>query len=79
MTQTIEIDRKAIERANGYRQMMSSWAWKDFQNILNAKRTEALEKGIDCNDIKDVQLQRGIVKCIDSIATDIGYIVGDSL
>ena len=71
-------DAKSIERANSYRQMMDSWAWKDFEaNILNAKRIDALEKAIFSTTMEDVQLERGKVKCVDAIKADIGYILGD--
>lgn len=68
---------KAIERANSYRDMMRSWAWKDFEEILKNERQTALEQAVVCSDIKDVQMYRGIVKCIDSINSELESILRD--
>lgn len=34
--------KKAIERANAYREMMNLWAWKDLMNELEGIRQDAL-------------------------------------
>lgn len=69
---------KSIEKANSYRLMMSSWAWKDFEiNILNQKRLDALEAGINAPSMEMVQVERGKVKCVDSIHADLGFIMSD--
>ena len=67
---------KAIERANSYRQMMDLWAWKDLQSFLESTRTAALESAVISDEIKDIQMWRGYVKCLDSINSHIGYILG---
>lgn len=72
-----ETDRlKAIERANSYRQMMDLWAWKDFERFLDETRQSALEKGIKTKDSDERNDLRGIVLCIDSIKSELGYILG---
>lgn len=67
--------KKAIERANSYRQMMELWAWKDFFKFIEDLRREALESAIEKDSIKDVQVQRGIVKAVDKIQSEIDYIL----
>jgi hypothetical protein len=64
-------DPKAIERANSYRDMMRSWAWKDFEEIMKSERQSALEAAIVSSDIKDVQEKRGFVRCIDSLFSEL--------
>lgn len=68
-------DPKDIERANSYRQMMSIWAWKDFEKELETIRQDALEMAIISTDLQQVYIQRGIVKCIDSIKASVGSIL----
>ena len=42
---TQEIDKKkAIERANSYREMMNSWAWKDFVSLLESIQKEGIDE-----------------------------------
>lgn len=69
------IDGKAIERANSYRDMMRSWAWKDFEELMKGERQSALERGISASDLKDVQLNRGFVQCIDSLQAELESIL----
>lgn len=68
-------DAKAIERANSYRMMMDQWAWKDFDLIMDDTRKNALEKAVFASSMEEVQIQRGIVKCIDSLKNDVGFIL----
>ncbi len=71
-----EEDRvKAVERANSYRQMMEQWAWKDFKSILDQTRQSALERGINASMIEETQVQKGFVKCIDSIYGELNFIL----
>ena len=67
---------QAVERANSYRIMMESWSWKDFQKFMEEERRTALEMAIHADDIRDIQVQRGIVKAFDSIQAHLGYILG---
>lgn len=66
---------KAIERANSYRQMMDLWAWKDFEKYLDETRQNALETGIRTKDNDERNNLRGIVLCVDSIKSELGYIL----
>lgn len=66
---------QAIERANAYREMMQSWAWKDYCKILNTTRMDALEKAVVSKTMEEVQVQRGIVKAIDLITGEISFIM----
>ena len=66
---------KAIEKANSYRSMMDTWAFKDFKSFLDEERKTALQLAIHSDDIKDIQLQRGIVKCLDAIESHLGYVL----
>ena len=71
-------DARAIERASSYRNMMDSWAWKDFHgSVLKEIRQEALEKAIVAETMDQVQMARGYVKCLDSIESQLGYILGE--
>lgn len=71
---------QSIEKANAYRQMMESWAWKDFEkNILDAKRLDALEAGISSSTMDAVQMERGKVKCVDAIKADLHFILAESM
>lgn len=74
-TTAIMSDGKAIERANSYRDMMNSWAWKDFEEIMKSERQAALERGISASDLKDVQINRGFVQCVDSLQSEIESIL----
>lgn len=71
-------DSKSIERANSYRQMMSVWAWTDFSILLDTIRQDALESAINSTDLTQVYIQRGIVKCVDKIRGEIGFILEDT-
>lgn len=64
-------EAQKIERANLYRTMMESWAWKDFMEIVNHERQNALEQAIIAPKTEDVLMFRGFVKCIDSILSEI--------
>lgn len=66
----------SIEKANAYRQMMELWAWKDYQRFLDEMRKSALEMAINSEDLKDIQVQRGIVRACDSITAELGYVLG---
>lgn len=66
---------KATERATAYRDMMNSWAWKDFSRVMGEKRQDALEQAIMAPDMEEVQIARGIVKCIDSLNSEVSYIL----
>lgn len=66
----------AIERANSYRDMMKMWAWKDLQNFLDDARITALNHAVASDEIKDIQVQRGIVRAIDAIYSHIGFVTG---
>lgn len=65
---------KSIERADSYRAMMGSWAWKDFEDILRNERQVALEQAVVSSKIEDVNIYRGVVKCIDSITSELDSI-----
>lgn len=69
-------DSKAIERAESYKSMMNTWAFKDFEQFLKDERQKALEIGIAASSIEGVQLNRGKVLEIDSILSELDSIVG---
>ena len=76
MTPVIEgLNKREIERANAYRQMMEMWAWKDFQAFLDEERNSALESAIVLNDISQIQVQRGKVQSLDAIKGQLSYIL----
>lgn len=66
---------EAQELASGYRSMMEGYAWKHFKAFLDNERMTALEMAINSDELKDIQLQRGIVKGLNSIESHIGYIL----
>lgn len=66
-------DAKDLEKSGQYRQMMELWAWKDFQKFMDDLKQSSLNSAIICDDIKDVQLYRGYVKCLDSISSHLSY------
>lgn len=68
-------DEKAIERASSYRQMMSNWAWKDLESVFDTIRQDALESGINSESMEKVYIQKGIVKCVDRIKSEISAIL----
>ncbi len=69
-------DKAKQEKAAAYQLMMSNWAWSDFQkNVLDEIRKEALEAAINSDDIKMIQVGRGMVKTIDRIMSDLDYIL----
>jgi len=55
--------------------MMNTWAWKDFEEILKNERQTALEQAVVASKIEDVNTYRGVVKCIDSIMSEVDSIV----
>lgn len=68
-------DQKAKEKAQAYKEMMNSWAYKDFENTMNDIRSEALEKAIASSSMEEVQVQRGIVKAIDRLKAEAAYVL----
>ncbi len=68
---------KEQERSISYKQMMELWAWKDFQLFLDSERQMALELAINSEDLKDIQLNRGKVKQLDSISAHLGFTIND--
>lgn len=79
MTDPIEkaaTDKAKGERAQLYRAMMQSWAWRDFEDeMLNAERKASLERAISASKIESVFEERGRVKLIDEIRNGLGYIL----
>ncbi len=69
------MNTKAIERAESYRSMFNMWAWKDFTEILRNERQTALEQAVVASKIEDVNVYRGIVRCIDSLMSELDSIV----
>jgi len=65
-----------VLKSNAYRDMMNSWAWKDFEKFLEETRISSLESAVVCDEVKDIQLWRGYVKCLDSIKSHLGYVLG---
>ncbi len=74
---------QSIERANSYRQMMESWAWKDFQTVMTALKTEA-RTGMDALDVDNITVARtaeylGYIKAFNKIENELGYILAGTL
>lgn len=69
------LDQKAKEKAQAYKEMMNSWAWKDHMNFMDEMRREALEKAIATSSMEEVQVQRGIVKAIDRLKGEADYVL----
>ena len=67
--------KKKIERANSYREMMGTWAWKDFVQVLKELRQSNLEAVIFVDSVEAIQLARGQVKSVDTILANVGYIL----
>lgn len=63
------------ELASAYRAMMDSYAWKHLKAFIDAEKTAAYEMAINSDELKDIQLQRGIVKSLNMIESHIGYIL----
>lgn len=72
---TEQEQKEAIERSNSYRQMMEMSAWKEFSEFLDHVRNSALEIAIEGSKMEDVQVQRGVVKCVDTIRGELNYIL----
>lgn len=69
---------KRIERANSYRDMINSWAWKDLMVIAEEKKSEILEKMFmsDDIDVKKVNFAKGYKAALDDIfKNEIGFIL----
>lgn len=74
--------RKAIERANAYREMMSLWAWKDFvENVIGEIRNQSIKQfdDIPTSDLASgavyVAEARGIRKGLTKALDEVGYIL----
>jgi len=79
---TQEIDKKkAIERSNSYREMMNSWAWKDFVSLLESIQKEGIDE-IDrafnlTGELRELGINNGIAKraVISRIFSEINFII----
>lgn len=68
-------NKAAIERANAYRQMFEMWAWKDFKGILDELRKDALNSAIYASNMDEIHGQRGAVKILDRIESELGFMM----
>jgi len=65
---------KAQEKSTAYLHMTQTWAWRDFEkNILDTIRQDALESFMTNSD--SPEKLRGMVKAIDLIKSQVGYIL----
>ena len=79
---TQEIDKKkAIERANSYREMMNSWAWKDFVSLLESIQKEGIDE-IDrafnsTGELRELAINNALAKrvVISRILSEINFIL----
>jgi hypothetical protein len=65
------------ERGSAYRDMVGTWAWRDFMNILNDIRASSLENAIISSNMENIQVERGKVQCIDTIKNEVDYILNE--
>lgn len=74
--------RRAIERANSYREMMDLWAWKDFQSILKQHRSSAIQSitSFDASSANLCQVGeiRGALKELDQIEFELSSILNNN-
>lgn len=70
-------NKKEIERANAYRDMMNMWAWKDFMRVLENQREAIINDFVSSLDseVLYVGILKGKMQQIDSIKLEVGYIV----
>ena len=66
---------KAQERAAAYREMMASWAWKDYSALKADMRQSALERAIIAGKLEDVQVARGAVQALDGLDSEVNFIL----
>ena len=75
-------DKKAIERANSYREMMNLWAWKDFVNeveLLRAASANTIDTVVlDENAPMVIAEARGERKGLSKILTIASQILEDT-
>lgn len=73
--------RKAVERANAYRDMMNTWAWKDLEKIIEEIRTNAF-RTIDnapVNDVLNLQVvySKGVRAGLTQMLSEINFLLGE--
>lgn len=69
---------KAIEKANSYRQMMESWAWKDLIATAEENKTSILNNILNGDQTTERQIGylKGYRDAVDQIFKDhIGYVL----
>lgn len=73
-----ELDkRKAIERANSYRDMLNLWAWKDLMGQIRDEKDARIEKLLVVGG--DVEFVRGFTAALRFIDTSIAYILSEGV
>lgn len=73
--------RQAIERANAYREMMNSWAWKDLRERIERIKWNSVTM-IDEPNARDVNLvqvgeSRGVRMGFAQMESEINFILGE--
>lgn len=62
------------EKAVAYRQMFELFAWKDFQANLVDEKQAAINSMVASDDMKDIHVSRGIIKCLNSIESFLEHV-----
>ena len=65
---------QAIERANSYRMMLDSWAWKDLWARIEEEKSGKLEALMTQEGSDDLDFTRGFVKAINWIKDEISFV-----
>ena len=71
-------DAKAIERANAYREMTNSWAFKDLMSRFVEEKNSRLEKLMAQKGSEDLERTKGFVEAVHWLDTEVGFVIGEA-
>jgi hypothetical protein len=69
-----ELKRQAVERANSYRAMINSWAWKDLIKRLQEEKESKTNRLFDGKK-EDFEVTKGFILALKFIDSEIGFIL----
>ena len=64
-----------IERANSYRDMMNSWAWKDLMIVMAQEKKQQIENILSLGSKGDLDFARGFVKGLDWVENEANFVL----
>lgn len=70
-----------IEKGNLYKQMLDTWAWKDFDRFLETIEKDAVNQFLSFSETDGIEFKLGQLKgeilCVRKIKNELAYIVSE--